>query len=103
VLSGDPKDREIPLDEEVFISWAIGPINPDGRVAKHTMAPASDDPKINFGRSSSVCQAFTDRGDGGSQLPAWPKLTIDDTTLRVEIGQSGGERGYTGITGQNFF
>ncbi|XP_038065022.1 protein Skeletor, isoforms B/C-like [Patiria miniata] len=98
--TGDSTDQVIPTDRPVFISWAIGPINPDGRVAKHVRAP-SGDIQINFGRGSSSCPALTDSTGGGSQLPAWPAPTIKDVTeFRVEIGQSGGVRGYTGITGK---
>ena len=30
-------DQVIPTDQEVYIAWSVGPINPDGRVAKHRM------------------------------------------------------------------
>ena len=38
-FSGDSIDQVIPTDREVFISWALGPINADGRTAKHVSAP----------------------------------------------------------------
>ena len=60
-----------------------------------------DDPRINFGVSTrSTCPPLP-VGDDGPPLPAWKALkTKDETSFVVEIGQSGGKRGYTGITGE---
>ncbi len=97
--TGDSIDQVIPTDREVFISWAIGPINPDGLTAKHIYAPA-DDPKINFGISTPSTCPMLPLGDKGPTLQPWKALKIkDQTSFVVEIGQSGGQRGYTGITG----
>ncbi|XP_022086607.1 protein Skeletor, isoforms B/C-like [Acanthaster planci] len=98
--TSDPIDQVIPTDRLVYISWAIGPINQDGRVAKHIMAPTGN-VQINFGSGSSTCPAFKESTGGGNRLPPWPPTTLRGATkFRVEIGQSGGERGYTGITGK---
>ncbi|XP_022080796.1 protein Skeletor, isoforms B/C-like [Acanthaster planci] len=98
--TGDSTDRVIPTDAPVYISWAIGPINPDGLVAKHVKIPF-DNPQINFGRQGTTnCPAFT-AVDSGNPLEPWPPSSIsNETNFTVDIGQSGGERGYTGITGK---
>ncbi|XP_038046019.1 protein Skeletor, isoforms B/C-like [Patiria miniata] len=98
--TGDSTDKVIPTDASVFISWAIGPINPDGRVAKHVKVPLGN-PAINFGRQgTTTCPEFT-AIDSGNPLEPWPPSSIsNETTFTVDIGQSGGERGYTGITGK---
>ncbi|XP_071792930.1 protein Skeletor, isoforms B/C-like isoform X1 [Asterias amurensis] len=97
--TGDSIDKVIPTDRDVFISWALGPINANGRTAKHISAP-TDNPQINFGVSTrSTCPPLP-VGDDGPPLPPWKALeTKDETSFVVEIGQSGGKRGYTGITG----
>ena len=61
-----------------------------------------DNPTINFGRQGTTsCPQFTSVGGGGTPLDPWPSSSINDaTTFTVDIGQSGGQRGYTAITGR---
>ncbi|XP_033632784.1 protein Skeletor, isoforms B/C-like [Asterias rubens] len=98
--TGDSVDQVIPTDREVYISWALGPINPDGRVAKHTSVPRAD-LKLNFGRQGvTTCPEFTRPAGTDSSMTSWTPSRIEGvTSFTVQIGQSGGERGYTGITG----
>ncbi|XP_022080693.1 protein Skeletor, isoforms B/C-like [Acanthaster planci] len=100
LVTGDSLDKAIPIDQEVYISWAVGSINSGGRVAKHTKAPFND-VKLNFGSASSSCPPFTTSATPPPDLPGWPKQRINnEQELRVEIGQNGGRRGYEAITGK---
>ena len=42
-------DKVIPTGEPTYVSWAIGPINPDGLAARHRQQPA-EDVQVNFGQ-----------------------------------------------------
>ncbi|XP_071947157.1 protein Skeletor, isoforms B/C-like isoform X2 [Antedon mediterranea] len=104
--TGDATDIVIPVDSSVYISWAIGPINPDGRAVKHaTRTPTGgsngNGKQINFGRgASNTCQPLAP-GDKPPALEPWAANTLPPTitTFDVKIGPSGGERGYTAVTG----
>ena len=59
--------------------------------------------QINFGRPArDACPAFLLPTDNSANVqPAWSTLTVSGTQqLRVDIGPSGGSRGYLGITGE---
>ncbi|XP_072039501.1 protein Skeletor, isoforms B/C-like [Amphiura filiformis] len=93
-------DKVIPTDRDVYIAWAIGPIDEEGRVLKHHSVPTGNH-RINFGRGGSRCEIL--EGGPGQPMPPWPQLLIfadTPTTFRATIGQSGGRRGYEGIIGQ---
>ncbi|XP_072030814.1 uncharacterized protein [Amphiura filiformis] len=100
--TGDPADLKIPTDQPIYVSWAIGSINNDGTVAKHDLRTPGD-LQINFGRPSSGCPSLvpTDGGPGGEVQP-WKQEEIGGEKVkffRADIGQSGGKKGYEGITG----
>ncbi|XP_038046212.1 protein Skeletor, isoforms B/C-like isoform X2 [Patiria miniata] len=98
--TGDSIDKVILTDQEMYISWALGSINPDGRVAKHIKAPLGD-VKLNFGSASSSCPPFKLTLTPPPDRPGWPKQRINlEEELRVEIGQNGGKRGYESVTGK---
>ncbi|XP_072014296.1 uncharacterized protein [Amphiura filiformis] len=95
-------DKPIPLDRQVYISWAIGQINPSGYVVYHSMRTEGN-LALDFGRAGTTsCPMLTD-STGPPDLPPWPQVEIDAgtqvTRFRAEIGQAGGARGYEGITG----
>ncbi len=93
-------DKIIPTDRDVYVSWAIGPINRAGLVAKHRQLPRSD-VLINFGETGATCPDFT-KGDA-RKLPPWEIPSIGEegkTDFLVDIGQAGGQQGYEGITGK---
>ncbi|XP_006815462.1 protein Skeletor, isoforms B/C-like [Saccoglossus kowalevskii] len=99
--TGDSVDNAIPSDGEVYISWAIGLINPNGLAAKHHTVP-SGNVKLNFGRvNSDNCPSFPDTTL--KPVTPWEEVCLDgdedNTVFRVRIGQAGGRRGYTAITG----
>ncbi|XP_072042772.1 protein Skeletor, isoforms B/C-like [Amphiura filiformis] len=90
-------DQVIPIDEDVYIAWAVGPINPSGLAAKHRQQPSTDF-KINFGRQNSSCPPFSTGED--VELPPWEIEPVEDVEeFMVDIGQAGGQQGYEGITG----
>ncbi|XP_078610306.1 protein Skeletor, isoforms B/C-like [Branchiostoma floridae x Branchiostoma japonicum] len=102
INTGDTADKVIDPAQNMFISWAIGPINPSGLAAKHhTRAQGSV--QLLFGRSPSYLCSMIDR-DRGTPAPVtpWPANVINDdvTNFTVRIGPTGGRRGYEAITGQ---
>ena len=100
--TSDTTDKVIPTNQAVYVSWAIGPINPSGLAAKHRLVPTSD-VLINFGETGATCPAFT--AGERETLPAWEiqPLVGDEskTTFQLDIGQAGGQQGYEGITGRS--
>ncbi|XP_019624549.1 PREDICTED: protein Skeletor, isoforms B/C-like isoform X1 [Branchiostoma belcheri] len=95
-------DKVIDPSQNMYISWAIGPINPSGIAAKHhTRVDVSDDVRLMFGREpSDMCEMIS------SATPApvtpWPTRKIKGdwvTNFIVHIGPTGGRRGYEAITG----
>ncbi|XP_072047321.1 protein Skeletor, isoforms B/C-like [Amphiura filiformis] len=95
-------DKVIPINNDVYVAWSIGPINPSGLAAKHRQQPTSNVP-INFGQTGVTCPAFTTGQT--EKLEPWVIPTIrgdmtGKTEFRVDIGQAGGQQGYEGITGK---
>ncbi len=91
-------DQVIPIDKDVYIAWADGPVNPSGLAAKHRQQPSTDF-SINFGRPNSTCPPFS-TGEG-VELPPWEIDALEDVTyFTVDMGQAGGQQGYEGITGK---
>ncbi|XP_066281067.1 protein Skeletor, isoforms B/C-like [Branchiostoma lanceolatum] len=95
-------DKVIDPSQNMYISWAIGPINPSGVAAKHhTRVEVSDQVQLMFGREASdMCEMIS------SATPApvtpWPTRKIKGdqvTNFTVRIGPTGGRRGYEAITG----
>jgi DOMON domain len=89
--------------EKTFVVWAVGPVSPDtGNPQFHSSYP-KEDVTIEFGRDIvDNCQPL----NAGSNITETPTLTFeipmlqDVTDFFANIGPSGGERGYKGITGQ---
>ncbi|XP_066292942.1 protein Skeletor, isoforms B/C-like [Branchiostoma lanceolatum] len=102
INTGDTADKVIDPAQNMFISWAIGPINPSGLAAKHHTR-AQGNVQLQFGRSPSYMCSMIGGGRGTpAPLTPWPANVISDdvTTFTARIGPTGMERGYTAITGQ---
>ncbi|XP_078691914.1 protein Skeletor, isoforms B/C-like isoform X2 [Branchiostoma floridae x Branchiostoma belcheri] len=100
INTGDTADKVIDPAQNMFISWAMGPINPSGLAAKHHTR-ADGNVQLQFGRSLFYACGMIGGGTPAPVTP-WPANTIPDnvTTFTARIGPAGGVRGYEGITGQ---
>ncbi|GBN20328.1 Protein Skeletor, isoforms B/C [Araneus ventricosus] len=98
--SSDGQDLSIPVSIPVSVIAAIGPLNSQKEVAFHTHYYTKDAKKIHFGRSppQDRCNPFV---SATTMKPkSWPPMQIlDATTFRAQIGPTGGDKGYTAITG----
>ncbi|XP_074107985.1 protein Skeletor, isoforms B/C [Cotesia typhae] len=97
------KDRMIPNGATSIIA-AIGTLNSRGEANSHTQSDRTDeDIKIDF-TSKNVHECINSLYDIPNEeieLDAWPIETIiDENNLTARIGQAGGKRGYSKITGQ---
>ena len=65
----------------------------------HTHTRYTDNLKLNFSRTPvNECDLKCTQCE--VTLDPWPRPVLEHTTvIRAQIGQSGGERGYAGITG----
>ncbi|XP_054758503.2 protein Skeletor, isoforms B/C-like [Lytechinus pictus] len=98
-------DQAYTTNGPVYVIWARGPINADGRVAFHNIgwSKSNSNLQIDFGRNSSACSPL---GQGGIAPPVadgWeiPGITrLEEATFTVEMGLSGGRKGYQAITGR---
>ena len=98
-LIAEIQDKDMSL--ESFIVWGIGPRNLNNNYANKHFERLVQSTKIAFDRAPAnncppqMCSA-------GEVCP-WEEEVIDarnrDATFVAKIGQSGGTRGYFGITG----
>lgn len=97
-------DLAIPLDREVSVIAAIGPLNSNKEANSHSHSGDDhtlDDIRIDFSAKNehSCTSSLYDRKDENAVKP-WPKREIiGENTITVRIGPTGGKRGYTAITG----
>ncbi|KAH8374669.1 hypothetical protein KR200_003355, partial [Drosophila serrata] len=97
-------DSPIPIDREVSVIAAIGPLNArkEANAHSHTASDHNqDDIRINFGsRNDHACKSsLYDVKDETGPKP-WPTRKIEGVRkFRASIGPTGGKRGYTPITG----
>ncbi|XP_013385801.1 protein Skeletor, isoforms B/C [Lingula anatina] len=100
--TGEATDKPIRLDREMYLAWAIGPINPDKRAAYHTVRTTGSQ-KLQFGRNTRYnCPTLTNKGSNEGKAP-WTvkKLSgADGKVFTVRIGPAGSDRGYKAITGR---
>lgn len=100
-------DQAIPLDREVNVIAAIGPLNSRQEANSHSHTDDEhtlDDIKIDFSSKNehSCISSLYDRKDEIMVKP-WPSRTIiGEKVLTARIGPTGGKRGYTAITGKQF-
>ncbi|XP_064550220.1 protein Skeletor, isoforms B/C isoform X1 [Drosophila montana] len=97
-------DMPIPIDREVSIIAAVGPLNArkEANAHSHTASDHNpDDIRINFSkRNDHSCKnSLYDVKDESGPKP-WPTRKIEgEHKFRASIGATGGKRGYTSITG----
>ena len=96
-------DRPITPNSDQYIVWAVGPRGTeDGLAYYHTQRTPNLQTRFRFGRTAADnCAALS-----CPSPPSCPyvqetfDVTNKDATFVAEIGQSGGPRGYEGITGE---
>ncbi|KAG5670982.1 hypothetical protein PVAND_001209 [Polypedilum vanderplanki] len=97
-------DQAIPLDREVNVIAAIGPLNSRKEANAHSHTGDEhtiDDIKIDFSSKNehSCTSSLYDRKDETVVKP-WPTREIsNENVITARIGPTGGKRGYTAITG----
>nr|XP_018906629.1 PREDICTED: protein Skeletor, isoforms B/C-like [Bemisia tabaci] len=95
-------DRPVPLDREVVVIAAIGPLNARLEANAHEAEDkTTDDIRINFGsQNDQTCTSSLFNQPEETPVEAWPPMKIiDETVFTARIGPTGGKRGYTPITG----
>jgi len=113
IITGDPNaDQDIIPDEYATIVAAIGPINANRQAGYHSIKfTKSTDPPIKIAFSKPLieqnCTALNVDAIQSSSIfseikaHAWRQEKIrGESIFRVHMGPSGGDRGYTGITGR---
>ncbi|XP_057339793.1 protein Skeletor, isoforms B/C isoform X2 [Microplitis mediator] len=99
------KDRMIPESGETSVIAAIGTLNDRGEANAHWAGDKTDeDIRIDFS-SKNVQECINSLYDipkePKAELDPWPVETIiDESNLTARIGPTGGNRGYSIITGQ---
>ncbi|XP_053947186.1 protein Skeletor, isoforms B/C [Anastrepha ludens] len=97
-------DFAIPIEREVSVIAAIGPLNSRKEANAHSHTGTDhtvDDVRINFSsRNDHSCKnSLYSLKDESGPTP-WPTRKIDNATVfTARIGPTGGKRGYTPITG----
>ncbi|XP_067619466.1 protein Skeletor, isoforms B/C [Eurosta solidaginis] len=97
-------DFAIPIDREVSVIAAIGPLNSRKEANAHSHTGTDhtiDDVRINFSaRNDHSCKNSLYSIKDQSGPTPWPTRKIDNATVfTARIGPTGGARGYTAITG----
>jgi hypothetical protein len=97
-------DIAIPLDREVSVIAAIGPINSRGEANSHSHSGDDhtvDDVKIDFSsKNEHSCPTSLYDRKYEKEVKPWPTQTIiNQNVITARIGPTGGKRGYTTITG----
>lgn len=97
-------DQAIPLDREVSVIAAIGPLNSNKEANSHSHSSDDhtvDDIRMDFSAKNehSCTSSLYNRKDENAVKP-WPKREIiGENMITARIGPTGGKRGYTAITG----
>jgi hypothetical protein len=97
-------DQAIPVDREVNVIAAIGPLNSRKEANSHSHSGddhTADDIQINFSWTNehSCTSSLYDRKDDSEVIPWKPLKLIGEKVITARIGPTGGKRGYTAITG----
>lgn len=99
-------DIAIPLDREVNVIAAVGPLNSrmEANAHSHNGQDATvDDVRIDFSSKDehSCTSSLYDRKEEEVKIKPWPTRVLSgENTITVRIGPTGGKRGYTAITGK---
>lgn len=97
-------DIAIPLDREVNVIAAIGPLNSRTEANSHSHSGddhTTDDIKMDFSAKNehSCTSSLYDR-KGENTVEPWPTRKLSgQNVITVRIGPTGGKRGYSAITG----
>jgi hypothetical protein len=97
-------DQAIPIDREVSVIAAIGPLNSRKEANSHSHNGddhTTDDIQINFSWTNerSCLVSLYERKDDNEVTPWKPMKLIGEKVITARIGPTGGKRGYTAITG----
>uniref|UniRef100_A0A182ISD3 DOMON domain-containing protein n=1 Tax=Anopheles atroparvus TaxID=41427 RepID=A0A182ISD3_ANOAO len=97
-------DRAYPLDRQISVIAAIGPLNSrdEANAHSHTGTEVTvDDLQIDFSsKNDHTCTDALDSYVAEDGPEPWPARTIlGERTITARIGPTGGKRGYTPITG----
>eukprot|EP01083_Nonionella_stella_P079349 217653_1 len=93
-------DRSFGLASQEFI-FATGKLTAGGLVTYHGVDRGLKAFELGRAMAASNCQALVSRPDPPAVLGGWRRPFIANaTTFVVRMGSSGGERGYSGITGE---
>lgn len=106
--TNDPvNDQAIPLDREVNVIAAIGPLNERREANSHTHTDDSHN-------SESILMDFNAQGEhsctsslydikDAAKVKAWPTRVLrNQNVITARIGPTGGNRGYSRITGEKY-
>ncbi|XP_049277508.1 protein Skeletor, isoforms B/C isoform X3 [Anopheles funestus] len=97
-------DRAYPLDRQISVIAAIGPLNSrdEANAHSHTGTEVTvDDVQIDFAsKNDHTCTDALDNYRDENDPEPWPVRTIlGEKTITARIGPTGGKRGYTPLTG----
>lgn len=104
--TNDPvNDQAIPLDRDVYVIAAIGPLNERREANSHSHSSDShttENVQMNFNaENDNTCTTSLYDIKETSKVKAWPTRVLrNQNNITVRIGPTGGERGYTRITGE---
>lgn len=98
--AADAGDKQILLDREMFVVWALGRLDTNNEPAFHDLYPKKD-VKIHFNTTERVNDCFSFTRSENNSGAAWSRPLIDRKirTFTATLGPAGGKRGYAGITG----
>ena len=119
LAAGETLDREILTNSSQAVIWAIGPVNQAGETSYHSRRTPGN-LLLDFGRTPqwncASSRSGSGSGSGGSrqriattsapaQVQPWAIPAIrcsepEDGTFYAQIGPTGGQRGYSAITGR---
>lgn len=102
LAASDGQDLSIPMSVPVSVVTAIGPLNSLKEVSFHPHYYNKDPIMIYFGRDppQNRCKPLHTPESPKPGEKVWPPLKISGTTVfRAQIGPTGGDKGYTAITG----
>ncbi|XP_049534032.1 protein Skeletor, isoforms B/C [Anopheles darlingi] len=97
-------DRAYPLDRQISVIAAIGPLNSREEANSHSHTGTEvtvDDVQIDFSaKNDHMCTDAIDNYQPEDGPKPWPTRTIlGEKVITARIGPTGGSRGYTPITG----
>ena len=90
-------------NKETSVIAAIGTLNNLGQANAHLDSDVSEDLKIDFSSNGvQRCSTALEKVPEMPKVKPWPSMKISATdTFYFKIGPTGGERGYSPITGNS--